>query len=305
MNCSEMRTMRPSLDDLTLLASVVRQRSFRRAAADCGLSPSSLSERIRALEDGLGVRLLNRTTRSVSPTEAGETLLARINGPLDDLAQAIAAAGLPSDAPVGRLRINAPGAADVALGPLIAPFLAAHPGVRLEIVVDNAFTDVVGEGFDAGVRYGESLAQDMIAVPLGGRERFALVAAPSLLDRLGAPASPEALADLPCIRVRLPGGVLSWEFEKDGRAVRIQPQGPLTISDASMARRAALDGLGFHATFEAWVRDDIAAGRLVSLFEDWLPPFDGPFLYYPSRRHPPPALAAFTAFIRERNKTRP
>ncbi|RZJ79452.1 MAG: LysR family transcriptional regulator, partial [Brevundimonas sp.] len=173
--------MNPSLDDLSLLASVVRHRGFRRAAAEAGVSPSSLSERIRALEDRLGVRLLNRTTRSVSPTEAGEALMARIGPALDDLAQAVAATGLPADAPVGRLRINAPGAADTALGPLIAPFLQAHPGVQLEIVVDNAFTDVVGEGFDAGVRYGERLDKDMIAVPLGGPERFVLVAAPSLL----------------------------------------------------------------------------------------------------------------------------
>lgn len=296
--------MKPSLDDLTLLASVIRHRGFRRAAADAGLSPSSLSERIRALEDGLGVRLLNRTTRSVSPTEAGEALMARIGTALDDLAQAVAATGLAPDAPVGRLRINAPGAAEIALGPLVAPFLRAHPGIQMEIVVDNAFTDVIGEGFDAGVRYGERLARDMIAVPLGGPERYAVVAAPALLERVGTPASPEDLARLPCIRTRLPGGVLAWEFEKDGRAVRIQPEGPLTVTDVPIGRRAALDGLGFLATFEAWAREDIAAGRLVSLFEDWLPPFDGPFLYYPSRRHPPPALAAFVAFIRERNRAR-
>lgn len=296
--------MNPSYDDLALLAAVVRHRGFRRAAAEAGVSPSSLSERVRALEDRLGVRLLNRTTRSVSPTEAGEALMARIGPALEDLAQAVAATGLPADAPVGRLRINAPGAADTALGPLIAPFLATHPGVQMEIVIDNAFTDVVGEGFDAGVRYGERLDKDMIAVPLGGPERFVLVAAPALLDRVGRPERPEDLASLPCLRMRLPGGVMSWEFEKDGRTVRIQPQGPLTISDASMARMAALDGLGFFATFEAWARDDIAAGRLVSLFEDWLPPFDGPFLYYPSRRHAPPALAAFVAFIRERNRAR-
>jgi len=297
--------MNPSLDDLALLAAVVRHRGFRRAAAEAGVSPSSLSERIRTLEDRLGVRLLNRTTRSVSPTEAGEALIARIGPALEDLAQAVAATGLPADAPVGRLRINAPGAADTALGPLIAPFLTAHPGVQMEVVIDNAFTDVVGEGFDAGVRYGERLDKDMIAVPLGGAERFVVVAAPSLLDRVGRPERPEDLASLPCLRMRLPGGVMAWEFEKDGRTLRIQPQGPLTISDASMARMAALDGLGFFATFEAWARDDIAAGRLISLFEDWLPPFDGPFLYYPSRRHPPPALAAFVAFVRERNRAKP
>ena len=296
--------MNPSYDDLVLLAAVIRHRGFRRAAAEAGVSPSSLSERVRALEDRLGVRLLNRTTRSVSPTVAGEALMARIGPALEDLAQAVAATGLPADAPVGRLRINAPGAADTALGPLIAPFLATHPGVQMEIVIDNAFTDVVGEGFDAGVRYGERLDKDMIAVPLGGPERFVLVAAPALLDRVGRPERPEDLASLPCLRMRLPGGVMAWEFEKDGRTVRIQPQGPLTISDASMARTAALDGLGFFATFEAWARNDIADGRLVSLFEDWLPPFDGPFLYYPSRRHAPPALAAFVAFIRERNRAR-
>jgi DNA-binding transcriptional LysR family regulator len=294
--------MNPSLDDLALLAAVVRHRGFRRAAAEAGVSPSSLSERIRALEDRLGVRLLNRTTRSVSPTEAGEALMTRIGTALEDLAQAVAATGLPADAAVGRLRINAPGAADTALGPLLAPFLIAHPGVRMEIVVDNAFTDVVGEGFDAGVRYGERLDKDMIAVPLGGAERFVVVAAPSLLARVGRPESPEALTRLPCLRMRLPGGVMAWEFEKDASIIRIQPQGPLTVTDAPMARRAALDGLGFLATFEAWVRDDIAAGRLVPLFEDWLAPFDGPFLYYPSRRHPPPALAAFVAFVRERNR---
>ena len=296
--------MTPSYDDLALLAAVVRHRGFRRAAAEAGVSPSSLSERIRALEDRLGVRLLNRTTRSVSPTEAGEALMARIGPALEDLAQAVAATGLPADAPVGRLRINAPGAADTALGPLIAPFLRAHPGVQMEVVIDNAFTDVVGEGFDAGVRYGERLDKDMIAVPLGGLERFVLVASPALLARVGRPERPEDLASLPCLRMRLPGGVLAWEFEKGERTVRIQPQGPLTISDASMARMAALDGLGFFATFETWARADIAAGRLVSLFEDWLPPFDGPFLYYPSRRHAPPALAAFVAFVRERNRGR-
>jgi DNA-binding transcriptional LysR family regulator len=294
--------MKPSLDDLALLVSVVRHRGFRRAATEHGLSPSSLSERIRALEDGLGTRLLNRTTRSVSPTEAGEALLARIGTALDDLDLALAATGLPSDEPVGRLRINAPGAAEPALGPLIAPFLAAHPGVQMELVIDDGFTDVIGAGFDAGVRYGESLDRDMIAVPLGPPERFVLVAAPALLARVGTPDSPEQLADLPCIRMRLPGGVVTWEFEKDGRTVRIQPQGPFTVTDRILAAHAARDGIGFYATFEAWAAEDIAAGRLVSLFEDWLPPFDGPFLYYPSRRHPPPALGAFVAWLRARNR---
>jgi len=294
--------MKPSLDDLALLVSVARHRGFRRAAAEHGLSPSSLSERIRALEDGLGTRLLNRTTRSVSPTEAGEALIARVGGALEDLDLALAATGLPSDEPVGRLRINAPGAAEIALGPLIVPFLAAHPGVQLELVVDDGFTDVIGAGFDAGVRYGERLDKDMIAVPLGGPERFVLVAAPSLLERVGTPDSPEQLAALPCIRMKLPGGVVVWEFEKGDRVIRIHPEGPFTVTDRVLAGHAARDGLGFHATFSAWAEDDIAAGRLVSLFEDWLPPFEGPFLYYPSRRHAPPALAAFVSWLRARQR---
>jgi DNA-binding transcriptional LysR family regulator len=295
--------MRPSLDDLSLLAAVARARGFRRAAAEAGLSPSSLSERIRALEDAVGTRLLNRTTRSVSPTEAGEALIARIGPALEDLDGALAAVALKPDAPVGRLRINAPGAAEIALAPLLAPFLAAHPGVQMEIVIDNAFTDVVAEGFDAGVRYGERLARDMIAVPLGGPERYVLVASPGLIARVGAPAHPDDLRAAPAIRMRLPGGVISWEFERDGRVVRFQPNGPLTVTSAELGLAAARDGLGFFATFEAWARADLAAGRLVPVLEDWLPPFDGPFLYYPSRRHPPPALAAFVAFLRARQRS--
>ena len=289
--------MATSLDDLRLLHLVVRAGGFRAAAAEAGLSASSLSERVRALEAGLGVRLLNRTTRSVGLTEAGEALLLRAGPALEELGQALAEASAPLDGVTGRLRINAPDAAEQALGPLVAPFLLAHPGVRMEVVFDNAFSDVVGQGFDAGVRYGERLAQDMIAAPLGPPERFQLLASPALLARVGRQTAPEDLAGLHCIRLRLPGGLMAWEFEREGRTVRFTPEGQLTVTDADLGLHAARGGLGFFATFEAWAREDVAGGRLVSVLEDWLPPFGGPFLYYPSRR-PPPPLAAFVEHVR-------
>lgn len=290
--------MKPSLDDLELLARVVRRKGFRAAATETGTSASRVSERVRALEDAVGARLLNRTTRSVSPTEAGEALLARAAPLLDDLGDALAAVGQAADAPVGRLRINAPGAAAVALGPLIGPFLAAHPGVRMEVVVEDAFSDVIGAGFDAGVRYGERLAKDMIAVPLGPDERYVMVAAPSLIARTGRPARPDDARDLPAIVTRLPGGVVPWEFERGDRTVRFVPDARLTVGAAALGLSAARDGLGFYMTFEAWARGDVEAGRLETVLDDWLPPFPGPLLYYPSRRHPPPALKAFVDFVR-------
>lgn len=293
--------MAASLDDLRLLDAVARGRGFRRAAADLGCSPSSVSERVRALEAALGARLLNRTTRSVGLTEAGELLLERARPALAELEAAFESAGAPRGEVTGRLRINAPDAAEASLGPLIGPFLAEHPGVRMEVVLENAFTDVVGAGFDAGVRYGERLAQDMIAVPLGGPERYVLVAAPSLLARVGRPAEPEALTRLPCIRLRLPIGVLPWEFEQPRRTVRFVPDGPLLVTSAVMGLHAARAGVGFFVTFETWAAADIAAGRLESLLEHWLPPFEGPFLYYPNRR-PSPPLAAFVAFLRRRER---
>lgn len=292
--------MKPSLDDLDLLEAVVRHGGFRRAAAAEGLSASALSDRIRALEEAVGVRLLNRTTRSVSPTEAGEALIGRIGPALADLQDALASVGLAKDAPVGRLRINAPDAAEFALGPLIGPFMDACPGVSLEVVFDNAFTEVVGEGFDAGVRYGEAVARDMIAVPLGGLERFVLVGSPDLIARVGTPLHPDDARELPAIRLRLPGGLVAWEFERDGEVIRFQPRGRLTVTSAALGLQAARDGVGFFATFEPWARADIGAGRLIPVLEAWQTPFDGPCLYYPSRRQPPAPLKAFVDFVRAR-----
>ena len=213
--------------------------------------------------------------------------------------------------PSGRLRINAPPPAiDLVLAPLIGPFLAAYPKIDLEIVGQSGFIDIVGAGFDAGVRYGEHLEQDMIAVPLGPPQRYALVASPGYLAQRGAPKHPRELLDHDCIRIRFSSGtLLDWEFEKAGRAMKISPPAKLVVNHPAPAMRAARDGAGFWLTFRDYVSDAIASGTLVSVLDDWCTPFPGPFLYYPSRRQPPPALAAFVAFVgewrkRERRKER-
>ena len=291
-----------SLEDLELLAAVARLGSFRQAAQEARISASSATERIRALEDRVGARLLNRTTRSVAPSEAGTALLARLEPALGEIQAALDEAGRAADAVSGTLRINAPPpAAQLVLAPLLAPFLALHPRVVVEVASESGFVDIVRAGFDAGVRYGESLAQDMIAVRLGGAQRYALVASPGLVARVGLPAGPRALLGLPCIRTRFSSGaMLPWEFERGAEAVTIRPEGPVIAGDGQTGLVAAMDGLGFYATFEGWARPYLDAGRLVSVLEDWLPPFEGPFLYYPSRRHMPAALRAFVDFLRAR-----
>ena len=292
------------LRDLEASVAVARTRNFRRAAAEQRVSVSSLSQRLRDMEERLGIRLVNRTTRSVALTEAGELLLARAAPALSDVAEALNQVRGLRDEPSGRLRINAPPPAiDLVLAPLIGPFLAAYPKVDLEIVGQSGFIDIVGAGFDAGVRYGEHLEQDMIAVPLGPPQRYALVAAPGYLARHGTPKHPRDLLDHDCIRIRFSSGaLLDWEFEKAGRVVKISPPARLVVNHPAPAMHAACDGAGFWLTFRDYVSDAIASGALVSTLEDWCAPFPGPFLYYPSRRQPPPALAAFVAFVGERRK---
>ncbi|HEU0071920.1 MAG TPA: LysR family transcriptional regulator [Alphaproteobacteria bacterium] len=294
--------MQMPLGDLELFAVVARTRSFRRAGQELGMAVSTLSERLRALEEKLGVRLLNRTTRSVSATEAGAHLLQHLGPALGEIREAISRLGDFSDQPTGTLRINAPGAATrLVLAPMIGGFLRAHPRITLEIIEQDAMIDIVADGYDAGVRFGESLAQDMIAVSLGPPMRYAIAAAPRLLAKEGAPKAPRDLLGKPCIRHRFSSGaVLPWEFEKDGKTVVIQPEGPLISNDMTIERQAAIDGAGFLMTFEHVVRDDIKAGRLVEVLRDWCPEFPGPYLYYPSRRHMPAALRAFIDYLRER-----
>jgi DNA-binding transcriptional LysR family regulator len=206
--------------------------------------------------------------------------------------------------PSGRLRINAPPPAiDLVLAPMVGPFLRAYPQVDLEIVAESSFVDIVDAGFDAGVRYGEHLAQDMIAVSLGPPQRYALVASPDYIALRGRPKHPKDLLEHDCIRTRFSSGVIfDWDFEKAGRVVKLSPPAKLIATYLGLALRAARDGVGFWATFEGHVRGHVKSGELVSVLDDWCPLFPGPFLYYPSRRQPPPALAAFVAFVAEWRK---
>jgi DNA-binding transcriptional LysR family regulator len=292
------------LRDLDAFVAVARTRNFRRAALEQSVSVSSLSQRLRDMEERLGVRLMNRTTRSVALTEAGELLLARVGPAMAGVGAALDQVRGLRGVPSGRLRINAPPPAiDLVLAPIVAPFLQAHPQIDLEIVSDSSFVDIVAGGFDAGVRYGEHLAQDMIAVPLGPPQRYAVVASAHHVAQHGRPKHPKDLLDHPCIRIRFGrGALLDYEFEKAGRVVKVSPLAKLILNYPGLALRAAHDGVGFWLTFEGYVCDAVKSGALVSVLDDWCPPFPGPFLYYPSRRQPPPALGAFVAFVAEWRK---
>jgi DNA-binding transcriptional LysR family regulator len=247
---------------------------------------------------------MNRTTRSVALTEAGELLLSRVGPAMRDVDAALDQVRGLRDVPSGRLRINAPPPAiDLVLAPMVAPFLASYPQVDLEIIAESAFIDIVAGGFDAGVRYGEHLAQDMIAVSLGPPQRYAVVASRDYVARHGQPKQPKDLLDHACIRTRFgSGAMLDWEFEKAGRVVKVSPPAKLIATYLGLALRAVHDGVGYWATFEDYVRYGVKSGALVSVLDDWCPPFPGPFLYYPSRRQPPPALAAFVAFVADWRK---
>lgn len=292
------------LRDLDAFVAIARTRNFRRAALESRVSVSSLSQRLRDMEERLGVRLMNRTTRSVALTEAGELLLARVAPAMADVSGALEEVRGLRGVPSGRLRINAPPPAiDLVLAPMLGPFLQAHPQIELEIVGQSGFIDIVDAGYDAGVRYGEHLEQDMVAVPLGPPQRYALVAALDYLAQHGTPKHPRDLLGHPCIRVRFSSGaMLDWEFEKAGRVVKLSPPAKLVVNHPGPAMRAACDGVGFWLTFSEYVSDAVKSGTLVSVLDDWCPPFPGPFLYYPSRRQPPPALAAFVAFVAEWRK---
>ena len=292
------------LRDLDAFVAVARTRNFRRAAIEQRVSVSRLSQRLRGLEERLGVRLMNRTTRSVGLTEAGELLLARVAPAMIDVSDALDQVRGLRGIPSGRLRINAPPPAiDLVLAPMVAPFLRHYPQIELEIVGDSTFVDIVAGGFDAGVRYGEHLEQDMIAVSLGPPQCYAVVASPDYVAQHGRPKHPRDLLDHTGIRIRFgSGGIPDWEFEKAGRVIKVSPPGKLIANHPGLARRTALDGVGFWTTFEEYILDDVKSGALVRVLEDWCEPFPGPFLYYPSRRQPPPALSAFVTFIGEWRK---
>lgn len=292
------------LSALEAFAAVAQHRSFRRAAAARGVAPSTLSETVRALETRLGLRLLNRTTRSVALTDSGRRLLDRVAPSLGELRAAVDQIHADAGVPAGTLRINAPPPAiELVLAPMVGPFLKACPAVRLEVVADPSLIDIVAEGFDAGVRWGEHLAQDVIAVPLGSPQRYVLVASPALLEQYGRPAHPRDLMAVPCIRHRYPSGLMpDWEFEQNGELLKLNPPAVLVTTSMALQRRAAIDGVGICSAFAEYVVEDIAAGRLVSVLDDWFPSFPGPFLYYPGNRTVTPALRAFIDFVKARRE---
>ena len=290
---------KPSLDDLEVFTAVARTRSFRKAAAERGVTGPAISQAIRNLEGVLGVRLLNRTTRSVSPTEAGEQLLQRLRPVFAEIAGALEGVDTFKQKPAGSVRINAPPpAVEFMLAPLIGPFLTAYPDISLEIINESAIVDIVEGGFDAGVRFGEELARDMIAVPLGPQLRYMVVGAPAYLERQGAPREPSDLLHHQCLRLRFPNGrIFAWDFEKAGRGVTIMPEGRLVLNDPRHLVRAAIFGLGLARVLDDYARKPLAAGELVEVLGDWCPRIPSWFLYYPSRRQLPPAMRAFLDFI--------
>ena len=289
-----------SLSDLHAFACVARLRSFRRAAAELEVSPSALSHALRNLETRLGVRLLNRTTRSVAPTEAGERLLARLSPALRDLQGALDEVNAFRDSPLGSLRLNAPRpACELVLAPLVAAFLARHPDMQVELVADDALVDIVAAGFDAGVRFGERLQQDMVAIPIGPPQRFIVVASPDYLARHGVPRTPRELTAHRCIRIRFPGGALyRWEFSRAGESLDIEVNGALTVGEMPLMIHAAEQGLGLAYVYASYAADALAAGRLVSVLDDWRAQDERFYLYYPSRRLLPAGLRAFVALVR-------
>jgi DNA-binding transcriptional LysR family regulator len=292
----------PNLSDLDAFVAVARARSFRGAAALRGVSASSLSEALRRLEADIGVRLLNRTTRSVTATQAGEQMLERLAPALGEIAGALDALNGLRDSPTGTLRLNVPTiVAEKVLPPIISRFLVAHPGVVVEVSANDSFIDVLAAGFDAGVRYEERVERDMIAVPLGPRtQRYVVAAAPAYLAARGTPNHPRDLTHHDCIRHRFASGVtIDWEFIRGDEIVRIKPDGRLVASTSELEIAAAIAGLGVICTFEDYLRPALDRGDLVPIMTDWWQTFSGPLLYYPSRRHMLAPLRAFIDFIRE------
>lgn len=291
-----------NLSELDAVLLVARLGSFRPAALELGVSTTALSNAVGKLERTLGVRLFNRTTRSVSLTEAGAQFVAQVGPAVRDIHEAMDGVRARQATPSGTLRINAfPTAAREIFASVILPFLRDHPQVRIDLVTEGRMVDIVAGGFDFGVRSADRVPTDMIALPLGLARRNVVVASPAYLKSHGAPKVPKDLLDHPCLRVRLPNGaLLRWPFQKDGQSVHLDVDGPVTLDEASLARTAALASVGLALAMESDVRDDIEAGRLVRVLEDWTPGAPPLSLYYPSRRNPTAAFKAFLDFARRR-----
>ena len=295
---------RENVSDLLAFLAVARERSFTKAGKKLGISQSALSHTIRGLEERLGLRLLTRTTRSVSPTEAGERLLASVGSRFEEIEAELEALSELRDKPAGSFRITATeNAATTILLPKLAKFLLQYPDVKVEIVIDYGLTDIVAQRYDAGVRSGEQVAKDMIAVRIGPDMRMAVVSAPSYFEKRSPPKKPQDLTDHNCINLRLPvhGGLFPWEFEKGGRELRVRVEGQLALNATGAMLNAALAGLGLAYMPEHMVQAHIADGRLKRVLEDWCEPYVGYHLYYPSRRQASPAFSLLVEALRYRS----
>ena len=291
---------RENLAALSVFATVAARRSFLAAARELDLSPSAVSHAVASLEARLGTRLLARTTRSVAPTEAGQALLAQLAPALGEIDAALLRAAESGARPSGLVRVTVPrSAVEPLFLPRLTTFAAAYPEITIELHADDGFIDIVAAGYDAGLRFGESLEADMVAVRFGPpKQRMVVVAAPALLARHGTPRHPRDLVDYPCLALRFPGGrVYLWELEKDGEAIEVAVKGPLILNDNRLILEAATAGVGLGFVLEHTARAALANGDVVSVLEDWCAPFPGFFLYYPSRRQMRPALRAFIDFF--------
>jgi DNA-binding transcriptional LysR family regulator len=291
----------PGLIELDAVVAVARHRNFRAAALELGVSRSALSHAVAALEERLGVRLFNRTTRSVSPTETGEQFVASVAPALGHIRGAIEAANNRRTTPAGTLRINTGArAARQMMTPIILEYLRRYPEMKVEIITEGRLVDIIVDGFDAGVRPANRVPQDMIAIPIGPDQRFAVVGSPAYLEERGKPRTPRDLLVHRCIRSRLPGGsIYRWEFNRHEEAVAIDVDGPLTLDEPALMLEAVRAGVGLAYLIEWNVAADLADGRLVRVLEDWTPTFPGLCLYYPGRRHLPARLRALVDLIQE------
>lgn len=290
----------PATPDLSIFLTIAQHLNFSRAAIDLGFTPSALSHSLRALENRLGVRLFNRTTRSVALTEAGERLYARLKPAFRDIHDALEDLNSFRDKPSGNLRITAGRqACELVLLPIVGRFLREFPDIRIEIAENDALVDVVAGGFDAGIRFGNRLEADMVSLPIGPNMRSVVVGAPEFFEHHGTPQKPEDLHGLPCIRHRFPSGsYYRWEFERGGLTQEIEVNGPLTLGDVGLMIGPALEGVGMAYVFENMATPYLSDGRLVQVLGHWCPFYPGLHLYYPSRRHVPASLRAFIEFAR-------
>lgn len=294
--------LKDNFNDLISFMVVARERSFTRAAAQLGVSQSALSHAMRNLETRLDVRLLTRTTRSVAPTEAGEQLFMRLSPHLLEIEQELTALRDTRDRPAGNIRITAgEHAMSTVLWPVLKPFMVKYPDINVEVTVDNGLTDIVDGRFDAGIRLGEQVAKDMIAVRIAPDMRMLVVGSADYLQRFGVPETPEQLEQHRCINMRLPtrGGLYAWEFERDGRELRVRVEGQLTLNNLPQRIDAAENGLGLAYVPEDTVQEAIAQGRLIPVLQEWCPTFDGYHLYYPGRRQHTTAFALLVEALRK------